>query len=305
MVRNVSSFFRELEDEDFYLLSGIEHGMRFSQWVDDSKLPDLSGLSSKEIEYRIKRCKKYHLIEQKIIQYRGYRLRFEGYDALALRSFVERGVIEKFGSIIGVGKESEVYEVRSYKSLALKYHREGYTNFRKVNQNRDYTSKNRHFSWMYTARKAAEKEFGVLEALYPKVSVPHPIDQNRHAIVMEMVDGENLSEVRLDGEQIVATLGLILEEISNAIDKGYVHSDLSEYNIFVEDNGVTIFDWPQAVKTSHAKAGELLKRDIENIIKYFKRKYPSEIQKIDIKTLVEDIFGGEFNQGLDGYFNDA
>ena len=158
---------------------------------------------------------------------------------------------------------------------------------------------------MYTARKAAEKEFAVLEALYPKVSVPHPIDQNRHAIVMEMVDGENLSEVRLDGEQIVATLGLILEEISNAIDKGYVHSDLSEYNIFVEDNGVTIFDWPQAVKTSHINAGELLKRDIENVIKYFKRKYPSEIQKINIKMLVEDIFSGEFNQGLDGYFNDA
>ncbi|MFL2520927.1 MAG: serine/threonine-protein kinase RIO2 [Halobacteriales archaeon] len=305
MVRNVASFFRELEDEDFYLLSGIEHGMRFSQWVDDSKLPDLSGLSSKEIAYRVKRCKKYHLIEQKIIQYKGYRLRFEGYDALALRSFVERGVIEKFGSIIGVGKESEVYEVQSYKSLALKYHREGYTNFRKVNQNRDYTSKNRHFSWMYTARKAAEKEFEVLETLYPKVSVPHPIDQNRHAILMEMVDGENLSEVRLERDQIIATLSLILGEVSNAIDKGYVHSDLSEYNIFVEEKGVTIFDWPQAVKTSHVNAEELLKRDIENISKYFKRKYPSEIQRMDTKKLVEDILDGEFNQRLDVYFDDA
>ena len=107
-----------------------------------------------EIIYdNIKRCKKYHLIEQKILQYAGYRLRFEGYDALALRNFVERGVIEMFGPIIGVGKESEVYEVQSYKSLALKYHREGYTNFRKVNLNRDYTSKNQHVSKILKFKK--------------------------------------------------------------------------------------------------------------------------------------------------------
>ena len=305
MVRNVSSFFRELEEADFYLLSGIEHGMRFSQWVDGSKLPDLSGLSSKEVEYRIKRCKKYHLIEQKILQYAGYRLRFEGYDALALRNFVERGVIEMFGPIIGVGKESEVYEVQSYKSLALKYHREGYTNFRKVNLNRDYTSKNQHVSWMYTARKAAEREFEILRTLYPKVSVPHPIDQNRHAILMELMDGKNLSEIRLGEDQIMITLDSILREMSNAVNNGYVHSDLSEHNIFIGNGKITIFDWPQAVKTSHINSRDLLKRDIENIVKYFKRKYPSEVQKINTEELIESIYNGEFDQELNFYFDDT
>ncbi len=292
MVRNVSSFFREMEDEDFYLLSGIEQGMRFSQWVDGEKLPSFTGLPSKEISYRLERCRRYNLIEQKTMQYIGYRLRFEGYDALALKSFVKRGVIEGFGPIIGVGKESEVYEVRSYKSFALKYHREGHTNFRRVKQNRDYTSEKKHTSWMYTARKAAEKEFEILTQLYPEVSVPCPIDQNRHAILMEMVDGNNLSDVRLKGDRIKSTFDLILEEVMKSIGEGYIHADLSEYNIFVEGENIVIFDWPQAVEVSHPNAMELLRRDVKNIIRYFKRKYPLEAEKIDSEMIIREIENG-------------
>ncbi len=54
--------------------------------------------------------------------------------------------------------------------MALKFHREGYTNFREVMKERDYTSDNHHVSWLYTARKAAEREHEALTTLYPDVS---------------------------------------------------------------------------------------------------------------------------------------
>lgn len=277
MVRNVAELLPELEEADFYLLSGVEQGMRFSEWVQREKIPKFANLTEEEVDYRLERCLKRGLVEKKTIQYEGYTLQFEGYDALALRALVERETISEFGSPLGVGKESDVYEVRSYKPLALKYHREGYTNFREVHKERDYTSDKDHVSWMYTARKAAEREHDILEELYPDVAVPRPIDQNRHAIVMEKMDGVELSRTRLEPDQVLGVLDLLVSEIAGAYEAGYVHADMSEYNVFVNEEGVKVFDWPQAVPTDHANADEFLERDLENLIGYFRRKYPQQV----------------------------
>ncbi|WP_311171284.1 serine/threonine-protein kinase RIO2 [Halobellus ordinarius] len=294
MVRNVAGIMAELEPEDFYVLSGVEQGMRFSEWVNREKLPDLSNLTPEEVEYRLDRCATRGLIERKTIQYEGYTLTAEGYDALALRTFSERETIEGVGAPLGVGKESDVLEVQSYRPLALKFHREGYTNFREVMRERDYTADNQHVSWLYTARKAAEREYEALEALYPDVSVPRPIDQNRHAIVMAKLDGVELERAKLQEEQAVGVLDLILDEMATAYDAGYVHADMSGYNVAVGEGGVTIFDWPQAVTTDHENARELLARDVENIISYFRRKYPAEIPDIDADSVADSVAAGEF-----------
>ncbi|ELY51998.1 MULTISPECIES: serine/threonine-protein kinase RIO2 [Natronorubrum] len=292
MVRNVAGLLPELEAEDFYLLSGVEQGMRFSEWVQREKLPKFSGLTEEEVDYRLERCLKRGLVEKKTIQYEGYTLQFEGYDILALRALVEQDTISEFGSPLGVGKESDVYEVRSYKPLALKYHREGYTNFREVHKERDYTSDNEHVSWMYTARKAAEREYDILEALYPDVSVPRPIGQNRHVIVMEKMDGVELSQTRLTDDQVLGVLDLLLEEIALAYETGYVHADMSEYNVFVSEDGVKIFDWPQAIPTDHENATEFLRRDLTNTLGYFRRKYPQhvpdDIDSDDVAVSIEE-----------------
>ncbi|RKD98144.1 serine/threonine-protein kinase RIO2 [Halopiger aswanensis] len=292
MVRNVAGLLPELEEEDFYLLSGVEQGMRFSEWVQREKLPEFANLTEEEVDYRLERCLKRGLIEKKTIQYEGYTLQFEGYDTLALRALVQRDTISEFGSPLGVGKESDVYEVRSYKPLALKYHREGYTNFREVHKERDYASDREHVSWMYTARKAAEREYDILEELYPDVSVPRPIDQNRHAIVMEKMDGVELSRTKLDDDQVLGVLDLLLSEIARAHEHGYVHADMSEYNVFVSEDGVRIFDWPQAVPTDHENAAEFLRRDLSNAIGYFRRKYPQhvpdDLDEAEVARAIED-----------------
>ncbi|WP_049921456.1 serine/threonine-protein kinase RIO2 [Halopiger djelfimassiliensis] len=301
MVRNVAGLLPELEEEDFYLLSGVEQGMRFSEWVQREKLPKFSGLTEEEVDYRLERCLKRGLIEKKTIQYEGYTLQFEGYDTLALRALVERDTIGEFGSPLGVGKESDVYEVRSYKPLALKYHREGYTNFREVHKERDYAADNEHVSWMYTARKAAEREHEILEGLYPDVSVPRPVDQNRHAIVMEKMDGVELSRTKLEDEQVLGVLELLLAEVARAYEHGYVHADMSEYNVFVNEEGVKIFDWPQAVPTDHENATEFLERDVTNLIGYFRRKYPQHVpDDLDAADVAGAIAAGSF-ESLEAY----
>jgi RIO kinase 2 len=295
MVQNVAPLMAELEPEDFYLLSGLEQGMRFSRWVARGKIAEFSRLDGEEMEYRLDRCEQRELIERKTIQYTGFRLTFEGYDALALRTFSERETIEGVGAPLGVGKESDVYEARSYKPLALKFHREGYTNFREVNREREYTADNNHISWFYTARKAAEREHEALRGVYPEVSVPQPVGQSRHALVMEKLDGVELSKAKLDPEQAVGVLDLILDEMAESYRQGYVHADMSEYNVFVASDGVTVFDWPQAVPTDHENAEEFLERDCDNVLGYFQRKYPGETPEIDTEHLAATLRDGSFD----------
>jgi len=51
---------------------------------------DAANLSPEEVDYRLDRCMRPDLLERKTIQYEGFRLEAEGYDALALRTFAER-----------------------------------------------------------------------------------------------------------------------------------------------------------------------------------------------------------------------
>ena len=294
MVRNVAGEMATLEDEDFYLLSGVEQGMRFSEWVRRDKIPEYATLTPEEVDYRIDRCLDRELIQRKTIQYVGYQLTFGGYDALALRTFAERETVEGVGSPLGLGKEGDVYEARSFKPVALKYHREGYTNFREVARGREYTADHNHVSWMYTARKAAEREYQVIEDLYPNVAVPRPIDHNRHAIVMDKFPGVELARAKLDPEQAVPVLDLIVRELTKAYHRGWVHADASEHNVAVAESGITVFDWPQAVPTDHENARELLERDLRNLVRYFRRKYPHELGKVDIVALANTVVGNEF-----------
>jgi RIO kinase 1 len=51
-----------------------------------------------------------------------------------------------------------------------------------------------------------------------------------------------------------------------------VHGDFSEYNIFKTDNGLIVFDLGSAVDLRHPNSKEFLKRDINNITRFFKKK---------------------------------
>jgi RIO kinase 2 len=294
MVRNVAGVVAELDPEDVHLLSGVEQGMRFSEWVDRGKLPSFADMPPEEVDYRLDRCERRELVERRTIQYEGYTLTDRGYDVLALHTFAERDTIDGVGAPLGVGKESDVLEVRSFRPLALKFHREGYTQFRAVDRERDYTSDHNHVSWLYTARKAAEREYETLRALYPDVSVPQPVDQNRHAVVMEKLDGVELARADLDPAQAVGVLDLVLREATAAHAAGYVHADLSEYNAFVAADGVTVFDWPQAVPTDHDNARDLLVRDVENVLGHFRRKYPAETPDVDARRVADAVADGSF-----------
>lgn len=80
--------------------------------------------------------------------------------------------------------------------MCLKLHRLGRTSFRAVKSKRDYLRQGSHYSWLYLSRLSAVKEFAFMRALGARgLPVPEAIDQNRHAVLMSLVDAFPLVQV--------------------------------------------------------------------------------------------------------------
>ncbi len=116
---------------------------------------------------------------------------------------------------------------------------------------------------------------------------------------MEKVDGVELARAKFEDEQVVPVLDLVLGEMDESYAQGYVHADMSEYNVFVNSEGVTVFDWPQAVPTDHENAAEFLERDVRNVVGYFRRKYPRLLGDVDVPAVAREIADGTFDSVRD------
>ena len=279
MIDDVVKLFKKMDSKDLRILTGIELSMKHFEWVPVEELLKFTRLPYSSLEYKLKSLIRNNMVIGTNQPYEGYQIYFDAYDALALNAFVKKGVISAIGDEIGVGKESVVHEAVREPELGLgepqgvilKFHREGRTSFKSVKRSRSHLEGKDHFSWIYAARLAAKREVEVIRKLYPDVSVPKLIDSNRHALVMEVAKGTLLYRTKLAEPQWF--LDEILRQVAIVYEKGYIHSDLSEYNIFVIDGGVQFIDWPQSVEISHPHADELLERDVSNVLTHFKRKY--------------------------------
>jgi RIO-like serine/threonine protein kinase len=77
-----------------------------------SLIDSISGLKHGVAHRCLKTLLKNKLVHHDASRYDGYRLTYMGYDYLALRTLAARGHIASVGRQIGVGKESDIFEVR-------------------------------------------------------------------------------------------------------------------------------------------------------------------------------------------------
>jgi RIO kinase 2 len=283
-VVNLAQTFLKLKQEDFAVLKGIEAGMRTHEWVPLTEVSRISGLTPEKAEYRLGLLSDLKLVNREILHYVGYQMDFNAYDLLSLSDLADRGVVFSLGDRIGVGKESVVYEALGESPLAIKFHREGRTSFKHVRRVRDHLKDGSRCAWIHAARRSARQEFDIMARLHPQVSIPKPVALSRHAIAMELVYGCQLNQINLSNPD--ECLDIILEEVKAACNLGIIHADLSEYNVIVAGEEIKIIDWPQAVRTDHPHAIDLLKRDVGNILRFFSRKYKIDLSMEEALSMV-------------------
>jgi len=230
---------------------------------------------------------KIGFVARRKLDYLGYALRQYGRDALALKYFVDKGVLDAVGVKLGVGKEADVYDGLSPSGyrVAIKFHRVGRSSFKQTKRLRTYGEAS---SWYRQSCIAARRECEALETLYPLgVKVPRPIAYNRHAIVMDVIIGDPL--------YVVTDLPdpwRVLMEIAENIKKAYqeasiVHADLSEFNVIIKpDFDILIIDWPQWASKNHPRSSEYLERDVTNLVRFFNRRFGLNV---DAYEMLKDI----------------
>ena len=230
----------------------------------------------------------------------GYRLTYGGLDYLALHTHQKHSNIYSVGNQIGTGKESDIFVVASEsgQQYVLKVHRLGRISFRTVKSNRDYLRHRSSASWMYMSRLAALKEYSFMGALKQcGFMVPNPIAQNRHTIVMELIDTFPLRQIKE-----VPNPSELYEELVEMVLKlagvGMIHGDFNEFNILIKEGEVHarpqessvseaddqssqsgrkltpyLIDFPQMISIDHPNAEMYFDRDVQCIKRFFERRF--------------------------------
>ncbi len=206
---------------------------------------------------------------------------FDRSTLMVIYHFMNKGIIDEIYGSVKAGKESKLYwgKDKEGNNLAIKIFLTVSAEFKKgmliyIQGDPRFTRVRRDTrSLIYIW---AQKEFKNLHSAFEAgVSVPKPVAVRRNVLIMEFI-GENgisaplLREIQLKNPERIYRQ--ILVNVKRLYRKaGLVHADLSEYNVMIWKGKPVLFDVSQAVSREHPMASEFLRRDLENMIRYFKR----------------------------------
>jgi RIO kinase 2 len=271
---------KNLDPEDIKVLKALEKTLTRFESMPIETLTRITKLDLGKVEFRLGRLNAFGFVMKSQF---GYTLVSAGLDALALSSLVQRGLISGMGRSIGMGKESDVYEVisDSGEKAVIKFYRIGRISFRATRLKRSYSDPENRNRWLEINVEASRKEEeGLKRALRAGIHTPKFIARDRHAVLMSEIEGLMLHEC---GSEDIRNPRKVARQILEEARKAYlnakiINGDLSEYNVLFDGVNPWIIDWPQFVNLDHPNASEILNRDVENVLSYFQRKFGQEIE---------------------------
>jgi RIO kinase 2 len=287
-IQSIAKLFCRLEIDDHKLLRALSTSTVHHRFLTREQLAISAKLHRDKADFVIGKLKGIKLIS---VTPDGVSLLMAGLDAVALRAFVERDIIEGLGSPIGVGKESDVLEAITDKGQrrAIKFYRIGRISFRQVRRKRSFLGDTYSHDWILTNIRAAQTEYSILQRLQDTgITIPIPYFRQLHSIVMNRIEGAVLVDTK-DIQNPRRLLFDILNDVKIAYKHNIINCDLSEYNVIVDvENRPWIIDWPQSVSRAHPNAGLLIRRDISNMVNFFNRKFHLEIASSEaLKRVLE------------------
>lgn len=132
-----------------------------------------------------------------------------------------------------------------------------------------YGEELRHQSWI-------AYEFKTMETLFEAgADVPRPYAMEKNAILMDYVgDGFSaappLNSVILEELEASRLFDRVVKNIDLMLSLGYIHGDLSAYNILYWDGEIRLIDFPQVVlPRANPSSWKIFLRDVLRVCQYF------------------------------------
>ena len=219
-----------------------------------------------------KRSEEYEVLEEV----------FDRSTLMTIYGLLNKGTIDQIFGAVKAGKESKLYwgkdkignalAIKIFLTLSAEFKRGGMIPYIEGDHRFAHVKKDTR-SLVYTW---AQKEFKNLQqATDAGVRVPKPIAVSRNVLIMEFIGEDGVSAPLLRETEVrnpKRIYSQVLLDVKILYQKAkLVHGDLSEYNIMIWKNEPVLFDVSQAVPIVHPLADQLLRRDLENLNRYFER----------------------------------
>ncbi|HDQ59817.1 MAG TPA: serine protein kinase RIO [Candidatus Woesearchaeota archaeon] len=213
-------------------------------------------------------------------KFKTYKEVFDEPTMRTIHKLTNEGHIEYVMGPISTGKEANVFLAKNSDDefIAVKIFRTETSSFENMLK---YIKGDRRFENIKPRKKDivftwCKKEFKNLEKAYNAgVDAPRPIISRDNILLLEFI-GEGEIPAPTAKKNPPKDPKKWLTKILNMIKALYqkeslIHGDLSEYNILNFAEKPILIDIGQGVLKDHPAALELLKKDIENILNWFKR----------------------------------
>ena len=213
---------------------------------------------------------------------------FDMFTEKNLFKMISQGYFEGLESPIEMGKEANIFTAitKEGKRVIVKIYRlstvDFYQMYAYLQSDPRFPGLDRNlrkviFAWTHREYR------NLLKARDAGVRVPMPITQMFNILVMEFV-GDDQPAPKLkdkkpkDPEKFLAE---IVAEMRKLYKAGFVHADLSAFNILNYDEKPIFIDMSQATTTDNPNASQYLERDVRNIANFFnKLRIKADAQKM-------------------------
>jgi RIO kinase 1 len=204
---------------------------------------------------------------------------FDRTTLLGIEELIARRDLGELYGVVNSGKEARVYYGvdRANGPVAVKIYLTSSSDFRK---RMGYIAGDRRFGKLPSGSRETiylwtRKEFKNLQlAEYAGIRVPKPLAFHKNILIMEYVGAPpkpapTFAESEVDEEDYGWTFDTIFALWRKA---RLVHADFSEFNVFKAGGGRVLFDMGSAVLSSHPQAVEYLRRDVANMVRFFRKR---------------------------------
>lgn len=204
---------------------------------------------------------------------------FDKQTLLLLGKLISDGIIDQVDFPVSTGKEANIFRGTTPEGefVAIKIYRTATMTFKHIAA---YIEGDPRFAYGYKNRRDiieewAKKEYKNLLLLHQaKVRAPLPFKCIRNILVMSYI-GDSTKPAPMLKDAALKNPQKIFSEIMLFIERMYknnvVHADLSAFNILLFRQKPYLIDAGQAVLLDHPSSQEFLKRDIHNILSFFKK----------------------------------
>lgn len=207
----------------------------------------------------------------------------EVFDKSTLHTFeklISDRVIDILDFPISTGKEGNVFRgvTPDKKFVAVKVYRVSTSTFKHISK---YIIGDPRFKSIHKTRRDivlawTKKEYKNLQRAHKaKINVPKPIVSLDNVLVMQYLGSSSMPAPLMRNVKLTdpkKTFEKIIEFISKMYNKAeLVHGDISAFNVLMHKNKPYLIDFGQGVLVEHPNSLEFLKRDIRNVVSYFKR----------------------------------